>query len=215
MDNKILKIKVILVGESQVGKTSLINQYINNEDTLTYLATMGSDKSLKNINIKGKEVTLEIFDTVGQPDYRLVNKIFMKNTDIALIVYDITNRESFDELTGWINNVKEINQSPDIILSIIANKSDLYEKRNISEEEGKKFAADNHSFFFLFFAFDYDSINKVFNDLTEEYLIKKSNKKNTINEKPLEKGINNIDQVIIPEPVGSSSQRHRCCCSII
>ena len=215
MDNKILKIKVILVGESQVGKTSLINQYINNEDTLTYLATMGSDKSLKNINIKGKEVTLEIFDTVGQPDYRLVNKIFMKNTDIALIVYDITNRESFDELTGWINNVKEINQSPDIILSIIANKSDLYEKRNISEEEGKKFAADNHSFFFFTFSFDYYIINKFFNDLTEEYLIKKSNKKNTINEKPLEKGINNIDQVIIPEPVGSSSQRHRCCCSII
>ena len=147
MENKILKIKVILVGESKVGKTSLINQFINNEDTFTYLATMGSDKSLKNINIKGKEVKLEIFDTVGQPDYRAVNKIFMKNTDIALIVYDITNRETFQELTGWINNVKEINQSSDIILSIIANKSDLYEERNISEEEGKKFAADNHSFF--------------------------------------------------------------------
>ncbi len=147
MDNKIPKIKVILVGESKVGKTSLINQYINNEDTLSYIATMGADKSLKNINIEGKEVTLEIFDTVGQPDYRIVNKIFMKNTKIALIVYDITNRESFEELPGWINNVKEINQSSDIILSIIANKSDLYEERNISLEEGKKFAADNHCFF--------------------------------------------------------------------
>ena len=212
MENKILKIKVILVGESKVGKTSLINQFINNEDTFTYLATMGSDKSLKNINIKGKEVKLEIFDTVGQPDYRAVNKIFMKNTDIALIVYDMTNRETFKELTGWINNVKEINPSSDIILSIIANKSDLYEERNISEEEGKKFAADNNSFFFETSAFDYDSINKVFNELTEEYLNKISNKKNTIDEKPLEKGINNIDQVIIPEPVGSSLQPNRCCC---
>ena len=215
MENKILKIKGILVGESKVGKTSLINQFINNEDTFTYLATMGSDKSLKNINIKGKEVKLEIFDTVGQPDYRAVNKIFMKNTDIALIVYDMTNRETFQELTGWIKNVKEINQSSDIILSIIANKSDLYEERNISEEEGKKFAADNHSFFFETSAFDYDSINKVFNELTEEYLNKISNKKNTIDEKPLEKGINNIDQVIIPEPVGSSLPKYRCCCSII
>ncbi len=139
----------------------------------------------------------------------------MKNTKIALIVYDITNRESFEELPGWINNVKEINQSSDIILSIIANKSDLYEERNISLEEGKKFAADNHCFFFETSAFDYESINKVFKDLTEEYLIKISDKKNSIDEKPLEKGINNIDQVIIPEPLDSSSQRPRCCCSII
>ncbi len=215
MSEKPLKLKLILVGHGKVGKTSLINQYINNEDTLSYIATMGADKSLKNINIEGKEVTLEIFDTVGQPDYRIVNKIFMKNTKIALIVYDITNRESFEELPGWINNVKEINQSSDIILSIIANKSDLYEERNISLEEGKKFAADNHCFFFETSAFDYESINKVFKDLTEEYLIKISDKKNSIDEKPLEKGINNIDQVIIPEPLDSSSQRPRCCCSII
>ena len=215
MENKKIKVKLILVGNGKVGKTSLITQYLDKAFTGDYIMTVGKEKTIKNINIEEKEVSLEICDTAGQPDYRAVNKIFMKNTDIALIVYDMTNRETFQELTGWIKNVKEINQSSDIILSIIANKSDLYEKRNISEEEGKKFAADNHSFFFETSAFDYDSINKVFNDLTEEYLIKKSNKKNTINEKPLEKGINNIDQVIIPEPVGSSSQRHRCCCSII
>ena len=109
MENKKIKVKLILVGETTVGKTSLINQYLDKTFKEEHIVTVGKEKSLKNINIEGKEVTLEICDTAGQIDYRAINKIFMKNTDIALIVYDITNRRSFEELTNWINSIKESN----------------------------------------------------------------------------------------------------------
>ena len=156
------KIKLILVGSEAVGKTSLMNQYIDKTFTESYLMTMGSDKTLKKINIDGKVVSLEIFDTVGQPDYRAVNKIFMKNTDIALIIYDITNRKSFEELTNWIYSVNQSNNNKNVIFGIAANKSDLYEKKVIDKKEGEEFAKNNNALFFETSAKDYDSVENVF-----------------------------------------------------
>ncbi len=166
------KIKLILVGGQAVGKTSIINQYLDKTFTENYLMTIGSDKTIKKINIEGKEVSLEICDTVGQPDYRAVNKIFMKNTDIALIVYDITKRESFEELTNWIYNVNESNNNKNIIFGIAANKSDLYEEKVINKKEGEEFAKNNNVLFFETSAKDYDSVENVFLTLTKEYLKK-------------------------------------------
>ena len=164
------KIKLILVGSEAVGKTSLMNQYIDKTFTESYLMTMGSDKTLKKINIDGKVVSLEIFDTVGQPDYRAVNKIFMKNTDIALIIYDITNRKSFEELTNWIYSVNQSNNNKNVIFGIAANKSDLYEQKVIDKKEGEEFAKNNNALFFETSAKDYDSVENVFLTLSEEYI---------------------------------------------
>jgi small GTP-binding protein len=147
-----------------------MNQYIDKTFTESYLMTMGSDKTLKKINIDGKVVSLEIFDTVGQPDYRAVNKIFMKNTDIALIIYDITNRKSFEELTNWIYSVNQSNNNKNVIFGIAANKSDLYEKKVIDKKEGEEFAKNNNALFFETSAKDYDSVENVFLTLSEEYI---------------------------------------------
>ena len=173
MENKKIKVKLILVGETTVGKTSIINQYLDKTFTENYLMTIGSDKTLKKINIEGKEVTLEICDTTGHEEYRKINEIFMKNTDIALIVYDITKRESFEELTNWINSVKEINNNKNVIFGIAANKSDLYEQKVINKKEGEEFAKNNNVLFFETSAKDYDSVENVFINLTKEYLKKK------------------------------------------
>ena len=172
MSEKPLKLKLIFVGHGKVGKTSLINQYIEKTFTGEYLMTVGKEKSLKKINIEGKEVTLEICDTAGQIDYRAINKIFMKNTDIALIVYDITNRKSFEELNNWIYSVKESNINKNVIFGIAANKSDLYEQKVVNKKEGEEFAENNNTLFFETSAKDYDSVENVFIKLTEEYLKK-------------------------------------------
>ena len=179
------KIKLILVGSEAVGKTSLMNQYIDKTFTESYLMTMGSDKTLKKINIDGKVVSLEIFDTVGQPDYRAVNKIFMKNTDIALIIYDITNRKSFEELTNWIYSVNQSNNNKNVIFGIAANKSDLYEQKVIDKKEGEEFAKNNNALFFETSAKDYDSVENVFLTLSEEYIKNQEKEK-----KPFENIIN-------------------------
>ena len=177
MENKKNKIKFIFVGLNGVGKTSLINQYLDKTFTENYLMTIGSDKTMKNIKIDGKEVTLEICDTTGHEEYRKINEIFMKNTDIALIVYDITNRESFEELNNWIKSVKEINNNKNVIFGIAANKSDLYEQKVVNKKEGEEFAKNNKALFFETSAKDYDSVENVFLTLTKEYLKNKEEEK--------------------------------------
>ena len=177
MSEKPLKLKLIFVGHGKVGKTSLINQYINKTFTEGYVMTVGGDKTLKKLNVRGRDLNIEICDTAGQKEYRAVNKIFMKNTDIALIVYDITNRKSFEELNNWIKGVKEINNNQNVIFGIAANKSDLYEQKVINKKEGEEFAKNNKALFFETSAKDYDSVENVFIKLTEEYLKKEEEKK--------------------------------------
>ena len=185
MENKKIKVKLILVGETTVGKTSIINQYIDKTFKEEYMMTIGKEKSLKNINLEGKEVTLEIYDTAGQIDYRAINKIFMKNTDIALIVYDITNKKSFEELSDWINSVNQSNNNKNVIFGIAANKSDLYEQKVINKKEGEEFAKNNNALFFETSAKDYDSVENVFLTLSEEYIKNQEKEK-----KPFENIIN-------------------------
>jgi small GTP-binding protein len=177
MENKKIKVKLILVGNGKVGKTSLITQYLDKTFTENYIMTIGKEKTIKKINIDGKEVTLEICDTAGQEEFKLVNKIFMKNTDIALIVYDITNRKSFEELTNWIYSVNQSNGNQNVIFGIAANKSDLYEQKVINKKEGEEFAKNNNALFFETSAKDYDSVENVFLTLTEQYLKNKEEEK--------------------------------------
>ena len=170
MSEKPLKLKLIFVGHGKVGKTSLINQYINKTFTEGYVMTVGGDKTLKKLNVRGRDLNIEICDTAGQKEYRAVNKIFMKNTDIALIVYDITNRKSFEELNNWIKGVKEINNNQNVVFGIAANKSDLYEQKVVNKKEGEEFAKNNNALFFETSAKDYDSVENVFLTLSEEYI---------------------------------------------
>ena len=169
MDNKI-RLKVIFVGSGQVGKTSLITQYLNKTFTEGYLITVGVDKSMKNIKIEGKDVTLEINDTAGQEDYRQVNKIFMKNTNIAIIVYDITNRASFEEIPKWIDTVKQSNPNNNIIFGLAANKSDLYENDKVGIEKGKICAKELDCIFKETTSTEYSGIELLINELVEKYI---------------------------------------------
>ena len=211
MENKKIKVKLILVGNGKVGKTSLINQYIDKTFTGEYLMTVGKEKTIKKINIEGKEVSLEICDTVGQPDYRAVNKIFMKNTDIALIVYDITNRESFEELTNWIYSVNQSNNNKNVIFGIAANKSDLYEQKVVNKKEGEEFAKNNNTLFFETSAKDYDSVENVFLTLTKEYLKNKEEEEEEERKKKEEKKSFVTDIIVEPIPDDPIPPKPCCC----
>ena len=168
--DKIYNVKFIIIGETKVGKTSIINQYTKQIFEEEFFTTMATDKSTKEIEIKGKKLKLEIWDTIGQEKYRAVNKIFMKNTQIALLVYDITDRKSFDDLNEWYENFIKINEKEKAIIGVAANKSDLYEERVVEEKEGKNFAKSKNIEFFETSSKDYDSINIVFETLSEKYL---------------------------------------------
>ena len=166
------RVKFIIIGDKTVGKSCIINQFIEKQFINEYIPTIGSDKIKKEIEIEGKKLKLEIWDTVGQEQYRTVNKIFIKNAQIALIVYDITNRKSFESLNNWYNLIFEINKDRNVIVGLTANKTDLYENQVVDSEEGKNFADEKKISFFETSAKDYESIENVFIQLSKIYINK-------------------------------------------
>jgi small GTP-binding protein len=132
-------IKVILVGEMATGKTSLINTAIGLEFKEKMPSTTTNSIMNKTIEIDGKPYTVNLWDTIGQEKYRALTKIFMKDARIIIYVYDITNLHSFNELKFWFEFTKDV-INEDTVLAVVGNKSDLFLKETVKEEEGKKLA---------------------------------------------------------------------------
>ena len=134
------EIKVILVGESGTGKTSLINVAIGEKFDPSSQSTLLSTFVPKKYERNGKNYTLNIWDTAGQEKFRAMTKIFTKNSKIVIFVYAINNRESFEIMkTYWVKSIKEsLGDEP--IIGIVGNKSDLFLEEKVKEEEGKEFA---------------------------------------------------------------------------
>lgn len=170
MDEK--EIKVILLGNSGVGKTSLINVSINqkflNKDNM---ATSSGYYVQKTIEFNGKKYILNLWDTAGQEIYLGITKLFFKGSEIIIFVYDICAVNSFNDLNKWIEMVEEIIENKHIC-AIVGNKNDLYLDAKITEAEAKDFAKSKNYLFKLVSA---KTDPKSFNDFLFE-LIKEYNK---------------------------------------
>ena len=164
------KIKSILVGDSQVGKTSIITQLVRKTFDEEYIQTIAGDKSTKDIELSnGKTLNLEIWDTAGQEIYRNVNKIFMKNAKIVILVYDMTLEESFKGLNDWYKQVIEVNDKNEIQFGVVANKSDLYEDQKVNKDEAENYAKSINAVYGETSALDYDSVYDYFKNISESY----------------------------------------------
>ena len=164
--------KITLIGETNVGKTSLIQQYVNNIFDPNYITTIGGDQVIKPIISKNKKLNLNIWDTAGQERFRSINKIFIKNSKIVLLVYDITNKESFTKIVKyWYPKVINL-LGKDVVIGLAANKCDLYENEKVNYEEVKNFAEENNIIFKETSAMDHDSIENFFNELIDIFLEK-------------------------------------------
>ena len=141
VDEEEEEIKVILVGEMGTGKTSLINTAIGLSFQDKLPSTTTNSIVNKVMEIKGKKYSINLWDTIGQEKYRSLTKIFMKGAKVVIFVYDITSRHTFTELDFWFKSTQEIINEK-IVMGIIGNKSDLFLKEEVSEEEGRKLAKD-------------------------------------------------------------------------
>ena len=149
-------LKIIFVGETQVGKTAIITQFTENRFEEEYVTTMNSDKIQKEVEISnGKQIKIEIWDTIGQIGYRAVNKIFMKNTKITIIVYDITNQKTFDVLKEFYDQVIDVNGKDNVMFVVVGNKSDLYKDQVVLKETGKEYAKSINALFYEITATDH------------------------------------------------------------
>ena len=135
-------IKVILLGESGVGKTNLIRVAMGNPFDESSHSTISSSYYDSEIIINNKQYTYCLWDTAGQEAYRSLNQMFVKESKIVLIVFSIDNKKSFDEVDFWFNYVKDILGSDNYIVALIANKSDLFEKQTVPDDVIQKKADD-------------------------------------------------------------------------
>jgi len=133
------EIKVILIGDSGVGKTNLINTSVGLEFDDGKKPTISGSFIEKIVDINGKKYSINLWDTAGQEAYRGVTKLFFKGSDIVILVYDITNIDSFKSLEEWFKISKEIIDNK-FIYGVVGNKNDLYLQCQVKEEDAQNFA---------------------------------------------------------------------------
>ena len=164
-------IKYIIVGNAYVGKSNIIYRFVENKFSENYKATINLDFSYKNIKIKDKIYRIQLWDTVGQEEFQSISRGYYKSGACALVVYDITDRDSFNNVSNWVEECK--NNGPSTIsLVLVGNKIDLQDIRKVTYEEGEDFANRNGMQFFETSALNGTNIEKLFND-TLESIIKK------------------------------------------
>ncbi|CAI4047923.1 hypothetical protein SUVZ_12G2950 [Saccharomyces uvarum] len=132
------KYKIVFLGEQGVGKTSLITRFMYDTFDDHYQATIGIDFLSKTMYLDDKTIRLQLWDTAGQERFRSLIPSYIRDSRVAIIVYDITKRKSFEYIDKWIEDVKNERGEENVILCIVGNKSDLSDERQISTEEGEK-----------------------------------------------------------------------------
>ena len=170
-ENEYMTCKVVLLGEAGVGKTSIISRYVTNSFSDVLMSTTGASYATKKIEFDDEhKIKFQIWDTAGQERFRSLAKIFYQNATVAVLVYDITRRESFDRLKDfWIKELKE-NASSDIILAIAGNKSDNYENEVVTLKEGKDLAQKINAIFKSTSAMLSHGIEELFKAIGEKFI---------------------------------------------
>lgn len=140
------KYKIIFLGDQSTGKSSIINRFVNNQFDTTYQATIGLDFLSKNVQIGDQDVRLLLYDTAGQEKFRSLIPMYIRDAQIVFFVYDITRRDSFDNIPKWFTDVLEL-KTTEAIYVLIGNKIDLNSERTVKEDEGKKFAMEKNILF--------------------------------------------------------------------
>ena len=163
--------KVVLLGEAGVGKTSIISRYIKQKFDPEYITSLTSQFLRKIVEFPdNKKIILDVFDTSGQEKYRSVAKFYYRNSRAVILVYDITSTKSFKEMKEyWYEQIKEVDIE-NFIIAIVANKNDLYEEREVQDEEGEKFAQQIGGFFVSTSAKNDSGVNELFDNIAKKIL---------------------------------------------
>ena len=167
-DKKEVLYKILLLGDSSVGKTCFLMRYTDNTFQEIHMSTIGLDYKLKNVQLDdGKMVKIQIWDTAGQDRFRSITKNYYKGAHGIILIYDITNKKSFENVRTWINQIKEeVSEKVSIIL--VGNKIDDEEHRVVATDDGEKIAKELGLMFFECSAKSGVNIDSTFNELVKK-----------------------------------------------
>lgn len=136
--------KILIIGDSGVGKSSILTRLVDDVYINSYISTIGVDFKLKTFNLNGKKITIQIWDTAGQERFRSITVSYYKGANAIILCYDISNYESYENLTYWLNEINKYASDANLCKLILGNKSDLDYKRQVTLNEAMKFA-DSHN----------------------------------------------------------------------
>ena len=157
--------KILLLGDSSVGKTCILTRYSENTFQEDHLATIGLDFKQKIVNLdNGKTVKVQIWDTAGQDRFKSITKNYYKGAHGIILIYDVTTRRTFDNVRSWIDTIKE-EVSDKVSVILVGNKIDNNDNRKVTTKEGQEIANEYKLPFYETSAKTGDNIDKAFNDL--------------------------------------------------
>jgi len=133
--------KLLLIGDSGVGKTCLLFRFAEDSFNNSFISTIGIDFKIRTIELDGKKIKLQIWDTAGQERFRTITTAYYRGAMGILLVYDITNEKSFDNIKNWIRNIEE-HASADVEKMVLGNKCDMNDRRQVSKERGAQLAIE-------------------------------------------------------------------------
>lgn len=142
-----LQIKLLMIGDSGVGKTCLLLRYASESFSPTFITTIGIDFKIKNIQLDGKRIKLQIWDTAGQERFRTITTSYFRGAQGILLVYDVTDRQTFLSIRNWVAQI-QMHADVNVNKILIGNKCDIVEQRSVSTEEGEALAKEYNIQFF-------------------------------------------------------------------
>ena len=203
-DKDNISCKVVLVGDTGVGKTSIIERYINGKYDENQKTTLVSSYTFKKIDIKkyNKSVSLDIWDTAGQEVYRSLSKNFYLNASIGILVYDISRKASFESIRDyWYEQLKTFGEEK-MIFDVVGNKTDLFQREEVPENEARNFAKSINAGFHLVSCKDCVGIKDLFEDCGRKYLEDNDLTKEDSNKK-------NKNKIVLEKD--KKSEKKKCC----
>ena len=202
-----MMVKVILIGDSGVGKTNIMSKFLKNQFMEESKATIGVEFGSKLFNHEGHKIKAQIWDTAGQEKYKAITGAYYKGSKGALVVYDITQKKTFENIEKWVNDLKAAGD-PKITIILIGNKNDLDDKRQVSKDQGEEKARSFGCAFLETSAYSGDNIDKAFNYMVKEIYEKFSN--DSTGEDELAPGSNGEDVKL--DKVNDNNIKKKSCC---
>ncbi|KAH1106725.1 hypothetical protein J1N35_010493 [Gossypium stocksii] len=211
--------KVVLIGDSAVGKSQLLSRFTRNEFNIDSKATIGVEFQTKTLLIDHKSVKAQIWDTAGQERYRAVTSAYYRGAVGAMLVYDITKRQSFDHVAKWLEELRG-HADKNIVIMLVGNKSDLASLRAVPIEDAKEFAQRESLFFMETSALEATNVESAFLTVVTEIYRVISKKTLVANDEQEESGGNASllkgTTIVVPGPQpqsGSGGKSFSCCAS--
>ncbi|KAF5458193.1 hypothetical protein F2P56_022247 [Juglans regia] len=208
--------KMVLIGDSAVGKSQILARFARNEFSLESKATIGVEFQTRTLVIQHKSVKAQIWDTAGQERYRAVTSAYYRGAVGAMLVYDITKRQTFDHIPRWLEELRS-HADKNIVIILIGNKSDLEHQRAVPTEDAKEFAQNEGLFFLETSALEATNVESAFLTVLTEIF-------NIVNKKSLVADENRSNgnptslagkKIIIPGPAQEIPTKSSTCCRLL